>query len=99
MSKNKSCKGRQTQLEHLKNLYAKQREGQENNMFKIDKKDSAPIARNERVLANAYVGKDLRNLLILTLLLAIFAMAVYFYELKTSFLEPLANNLLNGIIK
>ena len=66
---------------------------------KSHEKKEVVRAKQSIVSESVFLKNDLRNLLILSGVLIVVVIAIYYYELQTGFLEPLADNLLKDIIK
>ncbi|MFA6295786.1 MAG: hypothetical protein WC663_00340 [Patescibacteria group bacterium] len=99
MSKNnKKEERRQKNLDYIKNLYKNQKSEKES-YTAILNGDKTSAETNSLSLKTSYINKDLRNLIILTLVLIGISVAMYYYDLSTNFLGNIASNMLNGIVK
>lgn len=99
MSKRNNQERRQKNLEYIKNLYKNQEAEKESYtaILNGDMKTNSPS--NSLALKTSYINKDLRNLIILTLVLVGISIAMYYYDQSTNFLGNLASNMLKDIIK
>lgn len=99
-NKKKKLQHRQKQLAYIKSLYEKQKSDKEIIAKPVLNNNGKPKSTTDAfVMKTNYINRDLINLIVLTSVLILISVAMYFYDQKTDFLGNLANNLLKGIIK
>lgn len=95
----KNNERRQKNLEYIKNLYKNQEAEKEIYSKVLDGNAKSSGTSNSLVLKTNYINKDLRNLIVLTLILVVISIGMYYYDQSTNFLGNLANNMLKDIVK